>query len=139
MIQDKKILKYELYLDLFGEVDTNTSYWEFESVGRINLNLYKKDSPIRWRRLLEQPGKLPNQQIWWEKFEQYESALLNHTTFESDEDEMEGIVSIDSSAKPKKGKKKDQKKKKESKVIKYFLFIWYRYSKPNNRRALMSR
>lgn len=34
-------MKYELFLDLSGEIDTNTSYYEFTSVGRLYLNLTK--------------------------------------------------------------------------------------------------
>ena len=34
-------MKYELTLDLFDKIDPNTSYWEFESVGRLYVNLAK--------------------------------------------------------------------------------------------------
>ena len=104
-------MKYELFLDLFDEVDTNTSYYEFSSVGRLYLNLVKLDKPKRWRRLLTQTEKLPNMQIWWELHEKHEEDLLKHTTFETDEDQMEGLIHIDNT--PPKKKKKDSKKKKE--------------------------
>lgn len=46
-------MKYELFLDLFEEVDPETSYFEYESVGRLYLNLTKTNKPSRWRRLLK--------------------------------------------------------------------------------------
>lgn len=46
-------MKYELFLDLFDEIDTNSSYYEFSSVGRLYYNLTKSNSPNRWRRLLK--------------------------------------------------------------------------------------
>lgn len=46
-------MKYELFLDLFEEIDTDASYFEFESVGRLYLNLVKANKPSRWRRLLK--------------------------------------------------------------------------------------
>jgi hypothetical protein len=44
-------------------------------------------------------------QLWWEMHEKYEEALLNHTTFETD-DAMEQFVHIANT--PKAGKKKKQ-------------------------------
>jgi hypothetical protein len=102
--------KYELYLDLFEGIDTNSSYYEFTSVGRLYLNLTKSNNPIRWRRLLKQTEKLPNMQLWWDLHEKYEEDLLKHTTFETDE-AMENLISYGEP--PKKKKKKDTKKKKE--------------------------
>ena len=57
---DKKILKYELDLELFGDIDIDTSFYEIQSVGRLYANLTKSDKPSRWRRLLKQNEKLPN-------------------------------------------------------------------------------
>lgn len=57
---DKKILKYELFLDLFEDIDLEESYYELSSVGRIYLSLVKKDRPSRWRRLIKSTDKMPN-------------------------------------------------------------------------------
>ena len=86
-------------LELFDEIDTNSSYFELGSVGRLYANLTKADKPSRWRRLLKSNHKMQNMHIWWEIHEKHEDSLLKHTQFETDEDFMEGIVHIE---KPKK-------------------------------------
>jgi len=45
-------MKYEMNLELFGDVNVTDSYYEFSSVGRLYLNLTKANKPERWRRLL---------------------------------------------------------------------------------------
>lgn len=90
-------------LELFDEIDTNSSYFELGSVGRLYANLTKADKPSRWRRLLKSNDKMQNMHIWWEIHEKHEDSLLKHTQFETDEDFMEGIVHIE---KPKKQTKK---------------------------------
>ena len=106
-------MKYELFLDLFEGIDKDASYYEFTSVGRLYLNLTKKERPARWRRLLKQTEKLPNMQLWWELHEKHEESLLKHTQFETDE-EIEGLIMVDNSFKSGKKKKKDSKKKKSA-------------------------
>ena len=54
---------------------------------------------------------MPNQQVWWSLHDKYEEALLNHTTFETD-DAMEKFVHIENTPKPKKPKKQKESKKK---------------------------
>ena len=85
------------------------SKYEQSSVGRLYVNLVKVGRPKRWRRLLQQTDKLPNQSLWWELHDKYEEALLNHTQFETDES-MEQFIHIDNS--PPKNKKKSGKSKK---------------------------
>ncbi len=106
-------MKYELDLELFSEVDTELSYYEFTSVGRLYANLTKKDRPSRWRRLLKQTEKIANMQLWWELHEKYEEELLKHTQFETDEDFMEGLIHVEQ-PKAKKKKSKDSKKKSKA-------------------------
>ena len=103
---DKQVFRYDLDLELFDEIDANSSYFELGSVGRLYANLTKAGGSSRWRRLLKSTEKVPNMQLWWEIHEKHESALLRHTQFETDEDFMEGIVNIE---KPKKLSKKAQK------------------------------
>ncbi len=50
---DKQIFRYELDLELFENIDVNSSYFEIGSVGRLYANLTKADRPSRWRRLLK--------------------------------------------------------------------------------------
>ena len=109
---DKQIFRYELDLELFENIDLNTSYFELGSVGRLYANLTKADRPSRWRRLLKQTEKMPNMQLWWELHERYEEGLLKHTQFETDEDFMEqsGMINIENNSKPAKKKKNSKKK-----------------------------
>jgi hypothetical protein len=50
---DKQVFRYELDLELFGDIDLNSSHFELGSVGRLYANLTKADKPSRWRRLLK--------------------------------------------------------------------------------------
>lgn len=110
---DKQVFRYELNLELFDDIDTNSSYFELGSVGRLYANLTKASRPSRWRRLLKQTEKMPNMQLWWEIHEKHEEKLLSHTQFETDEDFMENIVKVDT-PKIKKKKEKVAKGKKAS-------------------------
>ena len=112
-------MKYEMNLELFGDVNVTDSYYEFSSVGRLYLNLTKANKPERWRRLLQSQDKIPNMQIWWEIHEKHEDDLLKHTTFETD-DSMDQFVHISNSKPPKKKKSKKAKKEKQDTFGKYF-------------------
>ena len=74
---DKKLLKYELKLDLLEPVmDLPDSYLEQQSVGRVFLNLTKVDGPSRWKRLLfDNSVKPTNMGIWWAVYEKNENEL----------------------------------------------------------------
>ena len=115
---DKQVFRYELALDLFDSIDVNASYFEIGSVGRLYANLTKASQPSRWRRLLERTEKIPNMQLWWEIHEKHDEALLKHTQFETDEDFMEGMISINNrpARKPKKPKKGKQEPEEVSQV-----------------------
>lgn len=101
---DKQILRYELHLDLFENVDVNASYYEMGSVGRLYANLTKASKPSRWRRLLKGTEKIPNMQVWWEIHEKWDEKLVQHTQFDTDEDFMEGIIHVEKPPSPKKRK-----------------------------------
>jgi len=107
-------MKYELDLPLFDEVDVDESKYELGSVGRLSVNLVKKGRPNRWRRLLQSADKMPNMGILWEIHEKHESALLNHTQFETDES-MEHLIHIENTPKKNKKTKKEKKDKKKKK------------------------
>ena len=49
---DKKLLKYELRLDLLEPVSVEDSIVEESSVGRVFVTLAKVQEPARWKRLL---------------------------------------------------------------------------------------
>ena len=86
---DKKLLRYELKLDLFAPVlDQPDSYFEDESVGRILINLAKAEQPSRWKRLVaDNATKPPNTGVWWEMWEKHEKDLEKHAP--EDDDDVE--------------------------------------------------
>ena len=51
--------------------------------------------------------------LWWDLHTKYEESLLNHTTFETDEEQMEGLINIQNTPpkRPKKFKKKGKNQK----------------------------
>lgn len=105
------IHKYTLDHELFDKINTTASLHEFQSAGRLYLNLTKQEQPKRWRRLLKTEEKIGNMRIWWELHEKHMESLEQHTTFETD-DAFEDLVHI---GKPKKskGKKKGKKKRRD--------------------------
>ena len=56
---DKKLLKYELRLDLFESVSVEKSHLEDSSVGRVFVTLAKEEEPARWKRLLADNSTKP--------------------------------------------------------------------------------
>lgn len=91
---DKKLLKYELSLDLWGEVlPEPDSYLEESSVGRVFVNLAKADQPSKWKKLLANGANKPgNMGVWWELWEKYEKELDKHSPDDDDDDEDEEDV-----------------------------------------------
>ena len=85
---DKKLLKYQLKLDLLQQVaEEPDSYLEESSVGRVFVNLAKVEQPARWKRLLaDNANKPPNMGVWWELWEKHEQDLEK---FNPDDDEEE--------------------------------------------------
>lgn len=132
---DKKLLKYELRLDLFDFVIDEDSILEESSVGRVQVTLAKAEQPARWKRLLADNSLKPqNMGVWWELWEKYEKELEKHdpedggdSDEESDNDDVviTGSSSNDNGssvegaeAKPKKRKSKNKDRKKEKKAKK---------------------
>ena len=88
---DKKLLKYELKLDLFGKVlDQPESTLEESSVGRVFVNLSKAEQPARWKRLLSDNNTKPNNMnIWWDIYEKHQKDLEDFSPEDEDDDETE--------------------------------------------------
>lgn len=108
--------KYHLAHELFDTINTTASSYEFQSAGRLYMNLTKLEQPKRWRRLLKDEKEKPsNMRIWWEVHEKYAEMLEQHTTFETD-DAFENLVNIDNSRpkRVKRGKKKGSKRSSRS-------------------------
>lgn len=122
---DKKLLRYELKLDLFGKVmDQPDSTLEESSVGRVFVNLAKDESPSRWKRLLKDNNTKPNNMnIWWDIYEKHQKDLDGHAPEDEDDDnnnseeneENDDDATIVKSKKPKGGKKGGKKKGKQRK------------------------
>ena len=63
--------RFELKLQLFGDVQEEGSSWRLESVGRAVLTL-KKTTPAVWPHLLKSAAKPGNIHVWWALKEKYE-------------------------------------------------------------------
>ena len=129
---DKKLLRYELRLDLYEAVDAEGSYLEESSVGRVFVNLAKIEEPSRWKRLLADNSVKPqNMGVWWELWEKHQKDLEKHAPDEDDDDEDDDEDSVivsksngvtedgddelaDGQSATKKKKKVKKNKKKES-------------------------
>ena len=86
---DKKMLKYELKLDLFNMVlDLPDSYFEDQSVGRILISLAKFEQPSRWRRLLADDSTKPvNMGVQWELWDKHQKELSDYMKENGEEDD----------------------------------------------------
>ena len=127
---DKKLLKYELRLDLFDVVIDEDSILEESSVGRVFVTLAKAESPAKWKRLLADNSLKPqNMGVWWELWEKYEKELEKHDPEDGDESDEEsdsddvvitggsndnGSSGDGTEAKPRKRRSKNKDRKKES-------------------------
>ena len=122
---DKKLLKYELKLDLYEAVNVEASTLEDSSVGRVFVTLAKEQEPARWKRLLADNSLKPqNMGVWWELWEKYEKELeeFHPDDGEDSEDDGDDVVITgqdEGDAEPgtskKSGKKsKNKNRKKES-------------------------
>lgn len=107
------IHKYYMNHELWDAINVTSSFYEFQSAGRLYVNLTKAEQPKRWRRLLKSEDRPDNMRIWYELYEQI-GDLEDHTTFETD-DAFEDLVHIER-PKKKSGKKKSKKKKKAKKT-----------------------
>lgn len=108
------IHKYIMNHQLFADINSTSSFYEFQSSGRLYVNLTKADAPKRWRRLLNSEEKPDNMRTWYERLEEI-GDLEDNTVFETD-DAFEDLVHIDNKPKKKKGKKKRKNKKNDQEV-----------------------
>ena len=108
------LVKYLLNHELFEPINVTSSYYEFQSAGRLYVNLTKSEGDKRWRRLLKSEERPDNMRIWYELYENI-GSLEDHTTFETD-DAFEDLIHVE---KPRKKKKKGKKKgKKKTRDVK---------------------
>lgn len=86
-------------------------------MGRVYLDLRKKKSPSRWKKLSKhRSDKHQNIQVWWEIYEKYEKELDDLEGQGDDADRGQGgdyspYGASSDSGKSKKTKKKGKKKK----------------------------
>ena len=139
---DKKLLKYELNLDLYNMVLPETdgeSFYEDQSVGRILITLAKFEQPSRWRRLLADDSKKPqNMGVQWELWEKYDKELENYqpideledTPEEGEEAEKQDEAEEEEKEKPKKkkGGKKGKKKAGKYRILPHTFNTSYKHS-----------
>jgi len=82
-------MKYELNLPLHFTIDPEKSYYEFNSVGRLYVNIAKKAKPNRWPFLLtsyDEQKKYNNMHTWWEIYEKYQHDLSGYAKYDDYED-----------------------------------------------------
>ena len=104
------IIKFVLNHELYEVIDVDNSTYEFQSGGRLYMNLTKADKPKRWRRLLRTDDPPSNMRVWYEQLERI-GDLEENTVFETD-DAFEDLVHIE---KPRSRKNKNKKNKKRRK------------------------
>lgn len=111
-----QIVKFEMNHELYMKVSGN--YHEFQSGGRLYVNLTKAEGDQRWRRLLLSEDQPSNMRVWYELMETI-GDISEDTIFETD-DAFEDLVHIEkpSKKKKKKGKKGKTKRKKNSSRMK---------------------
>lgn len=102
---------YRMNHELYENINVTASFYEFQSAGRLYVNLTKSEQPKRWRRLLKSEERPDNMRIWYELYETI-GDLEDHTVFETD-DEFEDLVHIE---KPKTKSKKNKKKKRKKRA-----------------------
>lgn len=75
-------IKLDLDLEFFTEINAEESTYSFTSVGRLNVNIKKKEA-ISWPKPMK--GKKPNNvHTWWEMKEKFQKAM-NKLTGEDDD------------------------------------------------------
>jgi len=78
-------IKLVLDLDFYSEINSELSSYSFTSVGRLNVNLRKKEESS-WPKPMK--GKKPNNvHTWWEMKEKYQKVMSKFTGEEDDDDE----------------------------------------------------
>jgi hypothetical protein len=106
-VQANNPIKFVLNISLFDEIIADKSTWKMESVGRMSMELPKKDEKI-WIRLLETTEKMNQMQIWWDLKEEHAEAMDAYSKLL---DEMEEQKIADKEKKKPKKTKKSKKKK----------------------------
>lgn len=78
-------IKLVLEVDFYSEINAEESSYSFTSVGRLNVNLKKREESA-WPKPMK--GKKPNNvHTWWEMKEKYQKVMNKFTGEEDEEDE----------------------------------------------------
>lgn len=102
-VQGDVPIKFNLALELFGNVDKSQSIFSSTSVGRYQLTL-KKDEPVYWKSLLAKGvDSPPNMRMWLEIREKYLEEIQKYID-EKDEEENKNVDEEIQSMKKKKSK-----------------------------------
>ena len=66
-------------MNLNGEIVEEESNWNSSSVGRLQLNLKKKNAPKYWKNLMIEGENIPkNSKIWSDMKEKFKNELENY-------------------------------------------------------------
>jgi hypothetical protein len=108
-------IKFELNLDLFGEISDIESKGDFGSVGRYVITL--KKAPARyWKNLYPENYNIPsNMKVWWEMKEKYESEIKSYEDKEEEDEDAE-IEELKKRAERSAQRKREKQEKKEKRA-----------------------
>jgi len=69
------------------------STFEWQSVGRIRIDMFKRKAPERWRRLpWNKKTKFKNASMWWDLHLKYRKRLVLFQKFPEDEDDYQDVL-----------------------------------------------
>jgi hypothetical protein len=70
-----------LNIELFGEVIYEETKWNLNSVGRLQITLKKKKSPIYWKSLFKEGTSHPNNvKVWSDMKQKFKNELNQYET-----------------------------------------------------------
>lgn len=98
-------------LNSLRDIVPENSSWSLASVGRMTVNLRKKEEKAKWPRLLKSRGNPGHMHFWWELHEQY-TKELDALKDDDDDDEDDKKDKTTNSAETIKQQQDGKKKSK---------------------------
>lgn len=75
-IQGEVPVKFNLNINLFNDIIREESTWNSSSVGRLQITLKKKNTPIYWKSINKEGTTLPNNvKVWSDMKEKFRNEL----------------------------------------------------------------
>eukprot|EP01017_Pseudomicrothorax_dubius_P027684 TRINITY_DN3225_c0_g1_i5.p1 TRINITY_DN3225_c0_g1~~TRINITY_DN3225_c0_g1_i5.p1 ORF type:complete len:310 (+),score=63.46 TRINITY_DN3225_c0_g1_i5:267-1196(+) len=105
-VQAHQPMLFKLNFTLYREILPEVSYWKFESVGRLFMNL-TKILPDIWPNILQNPEEVPKSQIqvWWDMKKYYPNDMDKFSQLLEEEEEKR--------AEEKRSKRRERKKRRQ--------------------------